>query len=77
MQNFDFNLKFRVVSFTVSATIGGFETSKKAKGARFTPQQIALINKIRPGGKVYIEGVKAKGPDGKIRNIGAIAFRLK
>jgi len=77
LQNFDFDLKFRVVSFTVSATIGGFETSKKANGARFTPQQINLINKVRPGGKVYIENVKAKGPDGKIRNIGAIAFRLK
>jgi len=77
LQNFDFDLKFRVVSFTVSATIGGFETSKKARGARFTPEQIHLINKVRPGSKVYIENVKARGPDGKVRPIGAIAFRLQ
>lgn len=77
LKNFDFDLKFRVVSFTVSATIGGFEKSKKTTGARFSSAQLALMKKVRPGGKVYIENVKAKGPDGKIRNIGAIAFRLK
>ncbi len=77
LKNFDFDLKFRVVSFTVSATIGGFEKSKKTSGARFSPEQTALMKKVRPGGKVYIENVKAKGPDGKVRDIGAIAFRIK
>ncbi len=77
LENFDFDLKFNVVSFTVSATIGGFESSKDARGARFTPEQINLIDKVRPGGKIYIENVKAQGPDGKVRSIGTIAFRLQ
>jgi len=77
LENFDFDLKFRVISFTVSATINGFEQSKPAKGYRFTGAQIALMKKVRPGSKVYIENVKAKGPDGSVRNIGSIIFKVK
>lgn len=77
LKNFDFDLKFNVVSFTVSATINGFEQSKSTNGARFSHDQHNLMKKVRAGGKVYVENVKAKGPDGKVRDIGAIAFRLK
>ena len=27
--------------------------------------------------KVYIEDIKAKGPDGSIRSLGTIAFKIK
>ena len=77
LENFDFDLKFKVISFTVSATINGFEQSKPTKGYRFSGAQIALMKKVRPGSKVYIENVKAKGPDGKTRNIGSIIFKVK
>ena len=77
LPNFDFDLKFVVKSFTVSATIEGFERSKKSNSYRFTPAQLSLIKKVRPGGKVYIENVVAVGPDGKPRKLGTIALRLK
>jgi len=35
------------------------------------------MKKVRPGSKVYIENVKAKGPDGSVRNIGSIIFKVK
>lgn len=78
MENFDFDLTFSVVSFTVSTTIGQFEEEAKGgRGGKFNANQMALINKVRPGRKLYIENIKARGPDGSIRDLGSLAFRVE
>ncbi len=77
LENFDFELKFSVVSFSVSATINGFEDEKLAQGGRFTPEQLSLISKVQKGKKVRIENVRAKGPDGVITDIGSISFKMQ
>ena len=35
-----------------------------------------IINELKPGQKVYIEKIKAKGPDGTIRDLGTISLKL-
>lgn len=77
LEGFDFDLKFTVTEFTVSATINGFVKDAPAKGNKFTPEQIALINQVQRGKKVYIENVKAAGPDGTVRNLGSISFKIE
>lgn len=77
LENFDFDIKFNVVAFTVSATIDGFEQSAVCSGSRFDSKAMNIINKVKRGKKVYIEEVKAKGPDGSVRNLGSIAFQLQ
>ncbi len=77
LENFDFDIKFRVVKFTVSANIGGFEQSAICSGSRFSPKAKGIIKKVKRGKKVYIEDIKAKGPDGTVRNLGSIAFKLQ
>jgi len=77
MENFDFDLRFDIESFTVSTTVGGFEQEEKGRGANFNPKQIQLIRNVKPGRKVYFEDIKAKGPDGSIRNLGSIAFKIQ
>ncbi len=77
LEGFDFDLKFNVTEFIVSATIGGFVKDVPVRGNRFSPDQIALINQVQRGKKVYIEGVKAAGPDGSVRSLGTIAFKLE
>ncbi|MCQ2251361.1 MAG: hypothetical protein MJZ66_09660 [Bacteroidales bacterium] len=77
LENFDFDLKFTVVSFTVSANVKGFVKDEPSKSAAFTPQQKALINSLAPGSRVSIDDIKAKGPDGSIRDLGSINFKLK
>jgi len=77
LEGFDFDLKFNVTEFTVSANIGGFTKDAVARGSKFTPEQIALINQVQRGKKIYIEGVKAAGPDGTVRNLGSIAFKME
>ena len=77
LENFDFDMKFNVVSFKVSATIKGFSQDATANSAAFTAQQKQIIAQVPSGGKVYIEDIKAKGPDGSIRSLGTIAFKIK
>jgi len=75
--NFDFDLKFNVLSFNVSANIGGFTQDAPSTSSYFTPQQLNLIKKVGKGKKVYIENVRAKGPDGIPRSLGSIAFKIQ
>lgn len=77
LENFDFALTYRVTYFVVSATIKGYEEEARSNGARFTAQQRQLIKKIPNKRKVLISDIKAKGPDGTTRNLGAISFKLK
>ena len=77
LENFDFDMKFNVVSFKVSATIKGFSQDATANSAAFTAQQKQIISQVPSGGKIYIEDIKAKGPDGSIRSLGTIAFKIK
>jgi len=74
----EFASAFRVVSFTVSTRIGDYEESYDQKnGPRFTKKQIDLIKRAKPRKKVYIENIKAVGPEGEIRNLGSITFKIK
>ena len=76
MENFQFDLKFKVTSFVLSATIKGKVVEQKAKGARVTGDMKTLLKALKPGQKVYFEKIKAKGPDGSVRDLGTIAITV-
>ncbi len=76
LENFVFDLKFPVVQFTVSATIGSFTDEETVKGSRINQRQKDIIKQLKPGQKVYFENIKAKAPDGSIRDLGTISFRI-
>ncbi len=77
MENFEFDLSFRVIEFTVSTVVGGFTTDKYVKSNRFSTEQMNLIKQTSKGQKVYIEGIHAIGPDGTTRQLGSIALTIK
>jgi len=77
MENFEFNLRFNITTFIVTCNIGGFDESAKASGRKFTTQQKSIIRKTRKNSRVIIEGVRAKGPDGKTRKINDLVLKLK
>lgn len=77
MDNFDFDLKFKIKSFTVSTQVKGFTKDEKSTSDYFTKAQLRLLKGLRKNQKVYIEDIKAVGPDGSIRNLPAISFRVK
>jgi hypothetical protein len=76
MENFDFDLKFTVTEFTVSAVVQGFVREYTSKSNKFTPDQKSLIKNLSRGNNVYIQDVKAVGPDGSTRSLSTINFKL-
>jgi len=77
MENFDFELRYRITQFIVTCNIGGFDESAKSNSRRFTPQQKSIIRKAKNKSRVIIEGVKAVGPDGRTRKINDLVLKLR
>ena len=77
MENFEFDLRFTVTQFTVTANIGGFDESIKSSNRKFTGAQRNLIRKAKKKSRIIIEGVRAQGPDGKNRKINDLVFKLR
>lgn len=66
MEGFDFPVTYTVTEFQMTFNTGGDgQAPLTARGNRFTPEMLAQINRLRRGNKVYIEGIRAKGPDGE------------
>ncbi len=76
MENFEFDLKFEVVSFKVTMIVGGVPLEKEVKGPAVSSDMKEMFQKAKPGQKVYIEGIKARGPDGTVRNLGSLSFKV-
>ncbi len=78
MENFDFDLRFEMVSYVMSATVpGSYEVREEiSKTESFSPQQIELINSLIKNQKLMIEEIRAKGPDGSIRKMGSMVFTI-
>jgi gliding motility-associated protein GldM len=77
MENFDFDLEFKIIEFTVSTTDrGGYTIDSSTKGTLFTKAQLDLIKDLRRSQRLNIEDVKAIGPDGSVRNLAPIVFEI-
>lgn len=77
MENFDFDLRFTVVSFTISFTKDGNVLQETSKSNSLTKAQMELLAKAEPGQKVYIEDIKCAGPDGGIRSLSPLALEIE
>jgi hypothetical protein len=76
MENFDFDLKFTVTSFDLTVMISGVPISKTSKSNKLTGDMKEMLKKAKTGQKIYIEGIKAKGPDGTTRKLGTLTFKV-
>ena len=66
MEGFDFPVTYTVTSFTMAFNTGGdAQAPIQATGSQFTAEMKAKLSKLRRGNKVYIENIRAKGPDGE------------
>jgi len=77
LENFDFDAKFNVTEFTVSATIGGFVQDQPTKSNKITDTQKNIIRNAQKGSRVLFTGIKAVGPDGKSRDLNDIVFKIQ
>jgi len=76
MKDFDFDLKFTVTKFEISMSVGGQFISKASNSNRVTPEMSEMLRAAKNGQKVFIEGIRAQGPDGTIRSLGSLAFKV-
>ncbi len=76
MLDFEFDLKFEILEYRVTMIVGGTPLEEMTKGAAVSANMRAMFAKAKPGQKIYIEGIKAKGPDGTVRNLGSLSFKV-
>lgn len=76
MIDFDFDLKFEIVEFKLTMIVSGTPIEKMTKGPAVSGDMKEMLAKAKPGQKVFIEGIKARGPDGTVRNLGALSFKV-
>ena len=76
MKDFEFDLKFTVTEFKLGMVIGGQYVEQQSKSNRVTADMKTMLKKAKRGQKVFIEGIKAVGPDKKPRNLGSLSFKV-
>lgn len=76
MENFEFAVITKVISFKVSAKIGASDQEQISNSNKFTDAQIDLFNRVSKGSKVYLEDIKASLPDGSIRDLGSVILKV-
>jgi hypothetical protein len=72
-------VKFDIVSFVLYATGKGFEEQpgiSQNSGAYFNAESKRILEKCRPGSTVVLDEVRAKGPDGNVRQLPPLPFNL-
>ncbi len=76
MENFEFDLKFDIVSYVVSATIRGKVVEAPCNGPYLSGDAKEIKQAMKSGQKIYFEKIKAKGPDGTIRDLGTVSLTV-
>lgn len=82
--DFEFDVKFRIISFQYymvpgnGDVVGPFNVGPVAAGCRFDDNKDVKLYKdrSRPGNKVFIQYIKAVGPDGEVRMLNPINLSL-
>jgi gliding motility-associated protein GldM len=77
LENFDFDLKYNVTEFTITINDKGFDYEKTSTSNRVTPEQLDLIKKLTRGKNLTIVGIKAVGPDKRVRDLPAVVLKIQ
>lgn len=76
LENFDFQASFQVTGFEFGVNVNGQYNSVQASGNRFPDAALTILRKAKPGSKVFISDIKARGPDGTTRTLNA-SYKLR
>jgi len=82
--NFEFDARYTVTEFSYSVMkrrdpdIKGPYKVTNPKGAIFTANAdiVRMQNDLKPGDRVFIDDIKARGPDGRTRSLNSLSFTL-
>lgn len=77
LEGFDFQANFVVTSFDFTAVIKGQAVAYSGQGPGLTGDMKSALGKVSTGSKIFIDNVKAKGPDGSVRSIPGVTLKVK
>jgi gliding motility-associated protein GldM len=76
LDNFDFDLTFKITSFTFLMNVKGDIVPIVCSGNMLTVDIINKISNATSGSRIYFEDIKALGPDGSIRSLSPINIKI-
>ena len=76
LKDFDFELRFTVTEFSLSFDDRGLAVGAASKSNRITDEQKAILQRITRGAKLYVQDIKAVGPDKKVRPLNPIIIKV-
>lgn len=77
LEDSEFDAKFTITSFKL-VIVGkdGFAKPFVVNGTTFSGEAKDALDRVRPGDMVIIQDIKAKGPDGRPRELNSLTFTL-
>jgi len=75
-EDFEFDLNFTITAFTFTSVRSGDIFSFQSQNNLLTPDMKSFIQSARPGTKLWLENIIARGPDGN-RRLGTISLVLQ
>jgi len=84
LKGFDFDARFTIISFTFGMFpkgkdyLGPYVVENRSVGCRLTDSKDikAAMSTAKAGDRVFIENIKAIGPDKTVRTLGSLLFTL-
>jgi len=77
LDNFDFDARFKVISFRMYYSSKGEIYYDDATGPVFTAKMKGYLDRCRAKDIVIIDDIKAVGPDGQPRKLGQVTFTIQ
>lgn len=78
IKDFPFDLKYTVVSFTLTADNDqGYIDEAPCQGNTWSPEALRIIRGLAAGRTVTIDNIRAQGPDGRVRKIPGLVYYIK
>ncbi|MBW7890893.1 MAG: gliding motility protein GldM [Chitinophagaceae bacterium] len=77
LQNSEFEALYEVVSYTIADLSSPDYNPVANNGPRWTGSAATLVNNLKPGRGVYIDNIKARGPDGRTITLKPLSFILR
>jgi len=76
MDNFDFDVKVRVKSFTIRLSKDGTFKELNSPNNRITADMKALLNRVKRGNTIYFEDIIVGMPDGTERMVASLKLKI-
>ena len=77
LQNSEFEALYQVISYTIADLSSADYNPVANNGPRWSGSAATLVNNLKPGRGVYIDNIKAKGPDGRTITLKPLSYILR